>query len=264
MITTLLLISIQSFNSILEIAFLYNHIEENSIKKYRHSGKVIKQKLEKSISFGKQLETLDFNRLLKGIIPTDIENFYILNADKKVLFQPFPDKGLFKSFYEDYNVTQKKRSYLVTIPLENKKATIGNIVIVIPDAQVRSRLYALIKEAVVNFMITIGIILPILYIILIIYIDRPYTSRIKKITKKFQDREYDSLSTEGIELKNLMAAEALIDHISTGNWLKTDAPAFGENNNDLSAFIESLNPEDKKSLEKIHKDWMADLGPTQK
>ncbi len=258
LITTVILISIQSFNSILEIAFLYNHLESNSIKKYYYVGNVIKQKLEKSMAFGKQLESLNFSRLLKDTIPTEVENFYISDSDENILFKQFEEKQYSNSFLLDFTTTKNNMTYQVNIPLHNKSTkTIGNIVIIISNAQIRDRLYKLIKEAVINFLIMIGIILPILYIILIVYIDRPYTSKIKKITQRFRNKEYESLDLEGIELDNLVAAEALIEHISTGNWLNLDLDKNIENENSITALIESMSQDEKDTLKEIIRDWVT-------
>ncbi len=224
LITVLILLLIQGLNSVLEVAFLYNHLEDSSIKKYTTIGAEMKRKLEKSMLFGKPLSRLNYIRLLEGIIPKGINNFLVVDSDGNILYTlaPFVKKSV--PFYEAQATQKTDENYEIAIPLKNMGRVVGNIILLVSRDEVQSKISGIIKESLKESLIIFCIVLPLLYLILILEVDRPYKKAVNKIVRALMDRDYEELKEEGIDSENLKNAERMIQYLTSGNWVKMENP----------------------------------------
>ncbi len=175
------------------------------------------RKLEKSMLFGKPLAMLNFQRLLEGLMPGDIENLYILDADGKQLYQRKDSAQAEEIPGEDR--MPGRRFYRISVPLEKNGKAVGEIVTVVSTAYVRERLSSIIRESLYNSLIIIAVVLPLLYLILIFWVDRPYVRQVRSLTRALKERNHERLEKEGIDTRNLMEAESIIDQITNGKWI---------------------------------------------
>ncbi len=219
LITILIILLIQTLNSMLQIGFLAKNLEKNNVNKYILIGKEMKRKLEKSLLFGKPLGQLNFKRLLEGILPEDIQNFFIINAADKTLYA-FRQTALPPhEFLENINTQKTENFYQITIPLVKQSKTVGNMITMVSVTHVRKELFLLINDSIKNSLIIMAVVLPFLYLVLSLWINRPYTRSIKRLTRSLLNRDRDSLLSEGINLDAILEAEKQINYISSGKWL---------------------------------------------
>lgn len=203
----------------LQIGFLAKNLEKNNVNKYILIGKEMKRKLEKSLLFGKPLGQLNFKRLLEGILPEDIQNFFIINAADKTLYA-FRQTALPPhEFLENINTQKTENFYQITIPLVKQSKTVGNMITMVSVTHVRKELFLLINDSIKNSLIIMAVVLPFLYLVLSLWINRPYTRSIKRLTRSLLNRDRDSLLSEGINLDAILEAEKQINYISSGKWL---------------------------------------------
>lgn len=221
LITTTILVLIQILNNVFEIAFLFGVLEDYSVKKYQTVGKEMKRKLEKSLMFGKRFEQLDYAKLLAGTVPEDLEDFYIVSAEGQVLLVTTekPESPLVS---EEPVTTRLGKDYVVSLPIAARSQVVGNMVMTISSERVQSRLLSIIKHSVVNSLITLGVVLPILYLVLILMIDKPYMKEAKGLARAFIDRDYERLKEHGIDSEKLRLAEEFIRQTTRGDWMTTD------------------------------------------
>lgn len=218
-ITILIILLIQTLNSMLQIGFLSKNLEKNNVHKYVLIGTEIKRKLEKSLLFGKPLGQLNFKRLLEGILPEDIQNFFIINAADKTLFAVRQTALPPHEFLENINTQKTENFYQITIPLVKQSKTVGNMITMVSVAHVRKELFLLINDSIKNSLIIMAVVLPFLYLVLSLWINRPYTRSIKRLTRSLLNRDRDSLLSAGINLDTLLEAEKQVNYIGSGKWL---------------------------------------------
>lgn len=218
-ITILIILFIQTFNSMLQIGFLAKNLEKNNVNKYILIGTEMKRKLEKSLLFGKPLSQLNFKRLLEGILPEDIANFFIINAADKTLFAVRQTALPPHEFLEKISTQKTENFYQITIPLVKQSKTVGNMITMVSVAHVRKELFLLINDSIKNSLIIIAVVLPFLYLVLSLWINRPYTRSIKRLTRSLLNRDRDSLLSAGINPDTLLEAEKQVNYISSGKWL---------------------------------------------
>lgn len=220
--TTLIILLIQSLNSGLEIGFLYKNIKENSFKRYMVSGKEMKKKLEKSMLFGLPLTQLNFQKLLKGLPPEDLEDLYIIDNQGAVLFSLFNKHTSLPDATQTISTRKSGGFYWLSFPLMKGNAVSGNIWMVVPSQQIYQKLISLIRTAVKNSILFICIVMPFLYIVLIVRIDRPYRRSIHRLRRSLMDRDRRRLLSTGINPDNLFNAEKKIEKIQSGKWITLD------------------------------------------
>jgi hypothetical protein len=207
LITTLIILLIQSLNSVLEVAFLYGHLKETRIHTFRTVGREMKRKLEKSLAFGKPLKTLNFDRLLQGLMPNKLEVFIITDENgKRIAELETPNPSAQSSGDKTPDQTAKE-SYRIQIPIENNDRVVGYMQMSLSGKAIRSEISSIIESSVYNSLAIILFVLPVLYAVLIWRVDRPYAGQIKTLTTAFELRDDQTLKKEGIEPDNLISAE---------------------------------------------------------
>lgn len=221
LITTLILILLQSLNCVLEIAFLYNHLEAGAIQKISTIGNEMARKLEKSMMFGKKLERLKFKRLLEGLMPEDIINFHTIDKRGNIIFRVNETETEIPAFSTKPKTIKSEGMYQIVVPLEKFGQALGNIVISVSTADVENRLIAIIRGSVLDSLTIFCVMLPILYVILVFFIDRPYMNRIRGITRALIERDHRKLDNAGITTENLVKAERTIEDMAAG-WISMD------------------------------------------
>ncbi len=245
LITTLIILLIQGLNSMLEIGFLMKNLEKNYLGKYLLIGTELKRKLEKSMLFGKALEQLNFDRLLEGILPKDIDNLFIVNTAGDTLYAvrraPLPPY----TFQEQVRTVTMDNFYQVSIPLVKDDQTVGNMLTRVSVSHVRGELAMMIRESVKNSLMIIVIVLPFLYLVLSLWINRPYMRSVKRLTRSLINRDRTDLLSNGINPDGLIQAEKQLDNIASGKWLAVESREMLEKLNLFSSVINAMEKADE-------------------
>jgi hypothetical protein len=246
-ITFLIILFVQGLNCFLEIGFLANNLEESNLRKYRIIGSQMERKLNKSLAFGKPLDQINHKRLLADIIPADIENLYITDTSGTVIFSA-KEKPSSESFRIFQVVAREKTPefYRIHIPLSDETQVAGNIVMVVSHREIKEKLFLLIRKSVFTFVVIVAACLPILYLLLSWFVNRPYYRFIKDMEIWMQKGEYHLLQKNGVDLSPLTAAEEQIRQTRSGQW-------FSPENRTLYDAIDGLQ------LKKDRHFWETDL-----
>jgi len=214
---------VQGISCFLEIGFLLNNLEENHIKKYQVIGKEVKRKLNKSLIFGKPLAHISYSRILLGVVPDDVENLVVIDPDSKPVysFKPLADPANFK-FQKKITQVKTSQQYYFYIPLKAKLKVKGNVVILVSQAKIKDRLFFLVKQALIDFIVVVVLTLPILYILLTLFINRPFHSYVRKLENLLGKEDGKGLKEQGIDISHLDEAEQNILDIKSGGWTGLD------------------------------------------
>lgn len=181
-ITFLIILFVQGLNCFLEIGFLANNLEENNLRKYRIIGNEIKRKLNISLIFGKTLAQLNYDKLLKNIIPEDIENLHIIDNTNRIVYSAKETAG--HNAFRMANAFKREKdfeSYTIFIPLSDREAVRGNLVLVVSTRETKDKLLSLVRSSVLNFLLILALSLPLLYALLTWFINRPYKAYLSRI-----------------------------------------------------------------------------------
>ena len=218
-ITFLIILFVQGLNCFLEIGFLANNLEENNLRKYRIIGSQMERKISKSLAFGKPLVQINHKRLLTDITPPDIENLYITDARGMVIFSAKgkPPRETFRTF-QVFAREKTPEFYRIHIPLSDKTQVTGNIVMVVSHREIKEKLFLLIRKSVFTFIAIVAACLPMLYLLLSWFVNRPYYKYIKDMEIWVQKGEYQLLQKNGIDMSPLSAAEKQIRQTISGQW----------------------------------------------
>gem|GEM_PF-3343871 len=228
LLTTVIVILIQGLNSVLEIAFLYKNIKANTIAVYQNAGGEVQKKLEKSLRFGKPLNQLDFNRLMQGLLPADITAVSIMDEQNQIIYQS--GQPVRSAVHVTKEVSAIKYSHIIlSFPLHYRKQVIGSITLNASAGGLHNRLVSLMRETAVNSLILLAGLLPLLYLLLFFFIDRPYRRSIYRLKHAFQNRDFSSLERQGMHLMPLLRAESQIDTLRDDHWLAVENQAVYEN-----------------------------------
>lgn len=245
-ITFFIILFVQGLNCFLEIGFLANNLEENNLRKYRIIGSQMERKLNKSLTFGKPLDQINHKRLLADIIPADIENLFITDAKGTVIFSAKENTS-----GENFKISQvfvrekTPEFYRIHIPLSDKTLVKGNIVMVVSHREIKEKLLFLIRKSVLTFVVIVAACLPILYLLLTYFVNRPYYRFIKNMEIWMQKREYHLLQKNGIDLSPLSAAEKQIRQTRAGQW-------FSPENRSLYDAIDGLQAKPDSTFWETH------------
>ena len=254
-VTFFIILFVQGINCFLEIGFLFNNFEKKSINKYKIIGNEIKRKLDKSLAFGKPLTHINYKRLISSIIPSDVQNFYITDNSGKIIYSSKNSHQKSFPFYKSFTKVKTSDYYQVFIPLSDKTEVIGNILIVIPNKKIQTKLSELIKKSLITFLIIVTTTLPILFVLLTIFINTPYNLFIRNLNTYMAKEQYDKLKENMVDLTPIFSADEKIKTIRKGEWLSTknesiykpfDVMETGSNNstyknNIFKKFIRLLN-----------------------
>ena len=254
-VTFFIILFVQGINCFLEIGFLFNNFEKKSINKYKIIGNEIKRKLDKSLAFGKPLTHINYQRLIASIIPSEVQNLYITdNAGEKIYSKKDTHQKTFP-FYQSFTTTKISDYYRIFIPLSNKSEVIGNIVIVVSNKKIQTKLSYLIKKSIITFLIIVTTTLPILFVLLTIFINTPYNTFIRNLRTYLAKEQYDKLKENMIDLNPVFHADEKIKEIRKGEWLstknesiykpfdvmETDSNNLSHRNNIFKKFMRLLN-----------------------
>jgi hypothetical protein len=222
-VTFLIILFVQGLNCFLEIGFLTGNLEESNLRKYRIIGSQMQRKLNKSLLFGKPLDQIDYARLLTDIIPPDIDNLHIIDDQGTVLFSARPaaspgDFHMTRGFTMDKNAD----GFQIHIPLADRTRVKGNIVMKVSLREIREQTLFLIRRSVVTFLGMLVVGLPLLYLVLTWFVNRPYNRFIKEMDTWIETGQYDRLQERGIDMSPLFACQDRIQDIRSGQWLSLD------------------------------------------
>lgn len=219
-ITFMIILFVQGLNCVLEIGFLANNVEEANLRKYRIIGNQMMRKLNTSLLFGKSLDSIDYDRLLSTIIPADVENVYIINPAGTLLYSE--KKATHSSSFHSHNAFFDEKTsdvYQIFFPLTDRTGIKGNLVIKISNQKVKEKRFSLIRKSMFTFLIILAISLPLLYLLLTVFINRPYNRFITDIETWFSNGDYQKLKENHIDISPLIESERVLKKIRDSEWL---------------------------------------------
>lgn len=222
-VTFLIILFVQGLNCFLEIGFLAGNLEENNLRKYRIIGSQMERKLNKSLVFGKPLEQINYERLLANIIPEDIENLYIIDVRGGVIFAA-KEGGLSTSLHMFHDFTREKTrdAYRIHIPLSDRSRVTGNIVMVVSHQEIKEKLLFLVRRSVLTFLVILAVGLPLLYLLLTWFVNRPYYRFVQDLDTWIQTGQHHCLKQEGIDMSPLSMSREQIVQVRSGQWFSPE------------------------------------------
>lgn len=222
-VTFLILLFVQGLNCFLEISFLTGNLEESNLRKYRIIGSQMQRKLNKSLLFGKPLDQINYERLLTDIIPAEIDNLHIIDDKGTVIYSARP-KASSDTFHMFRSFTREKTSdaYHIHIPLADRIQVKGNIVMEVSQREIKEKTLFLIRRSVITFLVILATGMPLLYLALTWFINRPYYRFIRELETWIQTGQNDRLQTRGIDMSALATSEKQIQDIRSGQWLSLE------------------------------------------
>ncbi|MBF0389040.1 MAG: hypothetical protein HQK71_02940, partial [Desulfamplus sp.] len=172
-LATLVVLGMQTLSCVLEVGFLYRKIEAGYLTKYKLSGTAMSRKLERSLLYGKKIDNLNYNRLLKGLIPKDVAGIMVNDANAKELYSLNDVKISGLEVVKSSDVVLKKRQYYVMVfPLYEREVFRGNMFVFISDQGIRDKILPIIEDVAIKFVIIFAILILMLYIILHIFMEK--------------------------------------------------------------------------------------------
>ncbi len=222
-ITFLIILFVQGLNCFLEIGFLANNLEENNLNKYRLVGNQMMRKLNTSLIFGKPLSQLDFHRLLSDIVPKGVDNLLIINPAGQTLYSA-RDRSTSSSLRVSDTFLNEKTPevYRIFFPLSDRNEIKGNLVIIVSHKEVKEKRFDLIRKSVFTLLVFLAVSLPILYLLLTIFINRPYQQFIQNIEAWLDSGDYEKLKENHIDLSPLSITEERLKQIRSADWLSPE------------------------------------------
>ena len=234
-ITFLIILFVQGLNCFLEIGFLANNLEMSNLRKYRIVGMEMARKLDKSLIFGKSLAHINFDRLLSDIMPKDVDNLYVIGADGNVLYSARQAAEAARlSMSKTFLNEKTPQAYRIFFPLKDRHAIQGNLVIIVSHKEVKEKRMYLIRKSIFNFLLILTVSLPVLYLLLTLFINRPYKRYIRNLETLLNREDYDSLDKNGIHLAPLRQSEAVLKTVRSAEWLSREIQdVYHDNNGDI-------------------------------
>lgn len=222
-VTFLIILFVQGLNCFLEIGFLTGSLEESNLRKYRIIGSQMQRKLNKSLLFGKPLDQINYDRLLVDIIPPDMENLHIIDDRGTVIFSARPDLSTDRfQMYQRFTREKAANAIYIHIPLADRKQVKGNIVMQVSLREIREKTLFLIRRSVLLFLGMLAVGLPLLYLVLTWFINRPYYRFIEETDDWIRTGEIDRLKARGIDISSLVISQQVIQEVRSGQWLSRD------------------------------------------
>ena len=212
LITLLLIFCVQALNCFLEVGFLAGNLEAANRRKFSLVGGEIQRKLNISLIFGKPLTHLNYDRLLSGLVDSELENLYVLD----------PQGHLVYSFKEEGNLKIKSHPNQdsLVFPLSDRSGGRGQMVLDISQARIQDRLWELVKKSVFNFLGILPISFILLYWVLNRFITRPHDAFIRKMEASMDQGDFKALKDSGIDLMPLEQARKAVAEAKSGTWIK--------------------------------------------
>ena len=220
-LATLVVLGMQTLSCVLEIGFLYRKIEAGYLTKYKLSGTAIVRKLERSLLYGKKIDKLNYNRLLKGLVPKDASGITINDATGKELYAlndvKIADMGVIN---KSDVVLKKKQYYAMAFPIYQVDEFKGNMFVFISDRGIRDKIMPIIKDVVVKFIVIFVALIFMLYIILHIFMEKPFGVYINNLREAIEKKDISVLSAVGVNMGDYSRVEALINKLKGVKWLE--------------------------------------------
>ncbi|WP_321493348.1 hypothetical protein [uncultured Desulfobacter sp.] len=224
-VTFLIILFVQGLNCFLEVGFLANNLEDANLRKYRIIGNQMMRKINTSLIFGKPLSAIEHHRLLSNIIPADVENIHVIDQNGQDLYTAKKSDAntAFKVHGSVFN-EKSPEVYRLFFPLTNRVGVQGNLVIEVSNQRVREKRLALIRKSILNFIIILACSLPVLYLLLTLFINRPYNRFIDAINVWLREENWLKLKEHKIDLSPLNESRMLFEQIKSAKWLVPDHP----------------------------------------
>ncbi|SLM31169.1 exported hypothetical protein [Desulfamplus magnetovallimortis] len=221
-LATLVVLGMQCLSCVLEIGFLYRRIENGYLTKYKLSCMAIKRKIERSLLYGKKIERLNYERLLKGLIPDDISNLAFIDTEKKVLFSLNPlkiEKFLLRT---GETIVQGKHGneYAMAFPVMQRESFQGNMLVFLPDKEIKEKIMPIVKEVILKFLLVFLVLIAMLYWILHRFMERPFDNYIENLKDAIVKKDKKILKTAGVDMQCYFEAEGIIDTLKGDKWLE--------------------------------------------
>jgi len=236
-VTFLIILFVQGLNCFLEVGFLANNLEEANLRKYSIVGNQMMRKIDTSLMFGKPLSAINHHRLLSNILPRDVENIYIIDRDGHNLYTA-KNSGTHVPFKVHRALFNEKNPeiYRLFFPLTNRAGIQGKLVIEVSNQQVKEKRLALVRKSVLNFIIILACSLPVLYLLLTLFINRPYNRFVQAINTWLGQEEWSKLKAHRIDLSPLVESRAKVQSIKAAQWLVPDLPDAGGPDTDRTLY----------------------------
>lgn len=220
LLATLVVLGMQSLSCVLEIGFLYKKIEAGYLTKYKLSGTAMIRKLERSLLYGKKIDNLNYNRLLKGLIPKDAAGININDADGKKLYSLNDVKvsGLEVTDKSDV-VIKKGKYYVMVFPIYQLKEFRGNMFVFISDKGISDKIIPIIKDVAVKFLVIFIALIVMLYIILHIFMEKPFSVYINNLREAIGKKDQSVLNAAGVDTRDYARVDGLINNLKGVKWL---------------------------------------------
>ena len=225
-ITFLIILFVQGLNCFLEVGFLANNLEETNLRKYKIIGSLMMRKINTSLIFGKPMSGIDYHRLLSNITPKDVENIYIIDQNGQDLYTA--KKGDIDTHFKVHKLIFNEKNpevYRLFFPLTSRVNVEGNLVIEVSNQRVQDKRMALIRKSVFNFILILACSLPILYLLLTVFINRPYNRFIQAINTWLKEGNVKKLKAHKIDLYPLQESATMINRIKSAQWLLPVLPS---------------------------------------
>ncbi len=207
-ITFLIILFVQGLNCFLEIGFLANNLEENNLRRYHIIGNQIRRKLNISLGFGKPLVQLNFRRLLTDLIPDDIENLHVIDRTGKVIYSARQKEAEVPfAMTQTFQRVKNLNSYHIFLPIRGRTEVQGNLILVVSLKDIQEKLLVLIRRSFFNFIVILGLSLPLLYGLLTFFINRPYNRFLLDINIWLVQGSSERLRENGIDVSPLLKSE---------------------------------------------------------
>lgn len=220
-LATLVVLGMQTLSCVLEIGFLYRKIEGGYLTKYKLSGTAIVRKLERSLLYGKKIDKLNYNRLLKGLVPKDASGITINDATGKELYALNDVKIAGMGVINKSDVVLKKKQYYaMAFPIYQVDEFKGNMFVFISDRGIRDKIMPIIKDVVVKFIVIFVALIFMLYIILHIFMEKPFGVYINNLREAIEKKDISVLSAVGVNMGDYSRVEALINKLKGVKWLE--------------------------------------------